>query len=1739
MQNNRVLLAFILLIAIVLPTISFAGSLNSTSSNSLSITSSISSNSLSSMTSNSLNQTVIGTTFKDVMKPISGYITYFVLLIFVIVWVYGLLEIYGEMNIEPEKKLKAMLEYTIGASSILLIAGVLYAYVNYFPQIIASTAPNLINIHSVIPVALIWFDLFIAVIISIFGFILAMRELINFIRTFQPTLRDDAKEFERNNSLTRFFVLLVFAFLSPLIVGVLFVLVTQVFFSVSAGISSALSSVSVNTTQYNIVSATVYSSNLPSCGANIFSGNFWTCLSSSMIFYEFSHAYTVGFEAAIINTAIHLMLNPFGSNVTFDVIYEIIILLLYVYGFIKIDWFSLQYISSLKTGEKEATSFEKLKRAYIQYIGFIISPILFVISIIILNSFIAMLISAMTSSSMYLIPPLLNINGVATASNLLIDIAGFIMIIFAILLILVVIIFLLLRLIGGIIFAIGIFLYLSDDYKHRAFGKNLLIIFMIIYLIPLILLLIYSFWFGFLSSSVSSALGSSHLSTVQATIGSYTATPVNGNSAEINIQPGNVNVVCNNGTSIYSALSNSNMNNSDAHGVLLAGCANFVGYWGNGYIIMAFVSLLLLIALIYGFGAISGAIGGITGIGGGEGAISTFSGLNGKPLLQKMSKIASNMQKNRSRYLKSVAKKGGIGNVAGSAFLTRSKGLVGSAVKVAGGTENLAYGLVTAPIAGTALGNALDRTRQATKNVIASAMANPEEYSYGKANDVINEYAKKIKKEGESEKDAKIRAKKELQENYGFTFDDKSKTFRVSNKNLTSFEDKTGIHLKTSISTFKELEGYNEAKKEYNKVEKEYEKVEKAYKDGKASKSKLKKAKQKRDEAKKKLDDISVNGGYKDSESYEDMKNLNDAYTDYQEAINSDDNKKKSKAKENLKNVVRTYEQKYGAKLNGGKLVKMMESSEGSMDVRNIMATALSLQDPEMSAKFISGAVNGDKIIIAKERLLTIGNGIEKAFKAEFINPATSEARERFHSIKEILGKMKNYNLISGVGLVNEYNSEIKDIDSKINKVMHDYDNDLETLKSNNPNISQEDKDKAQKELSSLQTNLEVLMHKKQQLERSRKYVESPEMLILSALNKKAIDDLKLSEAKEGRIISTRDAIHKLLESGTISSPLQVLDNLVKVSSGDELARINLTKAMLDNELRIKKKSAIETEKEINKIKWALKNENLTESQRLQYKKMEEEVTYKYNMLNSETKRIELDAGEINNLMKSLKVIKKPVISTTKYTIEKELGNYLNSEISEKSELSKTNKKKKLLIDERNKLDALNNFAEDVKENIESENFELVNNSINDETLSLINDIFKDDADAKVINRINDMKVAMNSGKNAINVLDVLEKEESDKILGVTKESLIKSLSAYKTTIEAKKNPEAIKKYDEFVKFVADKISIENLKNTSIENLSNEIKKEFENTGLDKTINPVQISDAIINSLGDNAITNEIYESFKDNIEGMSEKIKNHSQARKEIIEKSIKEISEKEEPLLKKDISNIIYGPKTKKIYVNSNEAITDREIAERVVKSIVENRAKNYNLQKSTMSILSSFDESIDEISDEKEKEKAIEFVYKEIVPELKKMTYNSFAKVVSTGISNYEDARENGRINTGFFNEQEIRRISDLQSQVEIAQMSTFKEEFLKTYTGYKNSVSGKVHQKHHSPGIRIMSERIRSLKGNEENDEESKNNEHGSIKNKIGEQEERDNFEVRGEHWGVFNSGRRQHDDDNDDNEDEDK
>jgi len=1283
MNKFNLLTSFLFLFLLLVgSTIASSNTTNLTNTNNLSISSVATSNSIQSLTSNTLNQTIVASTFKTIVSPFVNYTNYLVLLIFVLVLVYGLIEIFGELSIEPEKKLKAMLEYIVGASSILLVVFILEAYLNFFPEIIKATASNLFAIHSQIPFEIIWFNLFVAVIISIVGFLFAMRELLQFVRTFQPTLasNEEAKEFNRNASLTRFFVLIAFAFFSPLIVGLLFVILTQVFFSFSTGVSNALSSVAYNSANFNInsVSATMYYTNANfDCGANIFSQGFWTCLGANLLYLMSASSYSVGFEAVILNTGIKLMLSPFGANLTFWLIYEIVIMLLYIYAFAKIDYYSLQYVSSLKTGEKEAFNYEKLKRAYLQYIGFVLSPVLFILALILLNSFISMFISSLTSSTMFLIPPLVNINSVFTADNWILVIAGAVMIIFAVIFILAVILLLLFRLLGGLVFAIGVFFYLSEDYKHRIFGRNLLIAFAVVYLAPLILVLLYSFWFGFLPMSISQVFGYSGLNTFPATSGSYTASVIN--ATTIKISPGNIIVSCNSASSIGSALSTIG-SNRDAVSVLIEGCQEYVGYWANGYIIMAFVSLVLLILLFFGFGALTSAVGGLIGVGGGAGSISIFSGLSGLPAKEKMSQILANMKENRSRYAQKLREQGGVGKVFGGAVKGGITSTFGKAVKIGSMAENVAYGLVTAPIAGTQLGNALDFTRQATKNIIAKTFEKPDTYAYGNADDVVNAYLEKTggKKEGESDEHAKERVKKELAEKYGFEFNNKTNTFKAKKKSIEQLKAFTGKEIKASYSNFNSIVEYDNAKqeledaeKEKSEAEKEYEKISKKYEKGRATKEQLDQAKDRVSKAENRLASAREflnrkaerlkDYGFESAEDYENKKSINDAYIKYDEAKQSGDEKKKEEAFKNLVSIMQNVAKKNKIKINEGKLKKMLEGDNSYADFQNILATAYNLKGTKDFMKFISQAVEGKKEIELKRYLMNYKDNFLKALNTELITPNWNELKERYESVKDILGKMKNYNIISGVDLIDVYNKEMQDISNNMGQLQSKYSETEEKLANAK---TKEEIEKYKQELSKIMDQMQSLKKRKDILDRSKKLVEAPALLTLSILNKKTIEELKKMEAE-----------------GKLSELAVSLSNLSRLAHGDELGRMTLTKAMLENEARIKARAKEILEKELQKAREEIKTAT-TESQKMQLANTIRELQDKLRITSSEYSTIVSNKNAIDEMVNELNAIRKPIITNSKYTAEKEFMKAVNDFVIRGSIASQTNLIRKQIAEE-------------------------------------------------------------------------------------------------------------------------------------------------------------------------------------------------------------------------------------------------------------------------------------------------------------------------------------------------------------------------------------------------------------------------------------------------------------------------
>ena len=191
-------------------------------------------------------------------------------------------------------------------------------------------------------------------------------------------------------------------FLSPFILGIIFVTLTQVSFAASVNVSSSLINVSssVNSFKFPFYQTNFYTQ-CPSGLGVLNPGSWMQCIEYGV----FDSVYGVGFQAVIFNSVVSIMTSTWGSLPLFMLLYYLAILILEIYSFSKIDWYSLQYLSSLETGELEAKNYNKLKNTYIQYIAFLFSPVLFVIAIILLNAFVTAMISIISFSQLSLIPP--------------------------------------------------------------------------------------------------------------------------------------------------------------------------------------------------------------------------------------------------------------------------------------------------------------------------------------------------------------------------------------------------------------------------------------------------------------------------------------------------------------------------------------------------------------------------------------------------------------------------------------------------------------------------------------------------------------------------------------------------------------------------------------------------------------------------------------------------------------------------------------------------------------------------------------------------------------------------------------------------------------------------------------------------------------------------------------------------------------------------------------------------------------------------------------------------------------------------------------------------------------------------------------------------------------------------------------------------------------------------------------
>ncbi len=1302
MKNISPLLAIIFTLSIVFSNSIYASS-NTVNASNTSIISNLTQ--FNSETSNTLNVTTELGTFGNIVKPFSLYVDFFVIILFLIVLGYGILTIMSqefETDITDERRLRIIIEYLIGSALVLLLIPYIYIYVTYFPEIIKAVAPQLLSIKSAIPAYIITFDLFISVLISLFGFLLAMREFIKYIKTYQTGGTGkviEAVEAERAQILERVFAITAFMFLSPFVLGIIFILLTQMSISISMNLSSSLINISSTTSKAGIP---IYQTNFyVHCPSGVITGvthfgGWFQCL-----WYDISaQNYGVSFQALIFNTTANVMTSTFGDMPIFMLLYDIIALILMIYSFAKIDWYSLQYLSSLQTGEMEARSYTKLKDSYIQYLGFLFSPLLFVIAIIVLNSFTSVMLGFIMSSKLSLIPPLINLVGQPTATNLILSLSGLIMGLFGLFLLIVVIALAIIKMLGGIIFAIGVFMYLSENFKYRMFGRNLLIFFLILYITPIIIILIYSIFFGLLPTIISQALGYGNNVAVSVNLNGFQASVIPNNATGIRItgpNSVNMNVNCVNRTSVLNAEATlgSLSDSPDALGVLLGGCQNFVGYWASGYEIVAIMSLIVLIGLIIGFPSIIGTIGGITGLGSGgvSGAVPLTKGIKGKPIKSKLSIIERNIGKNRANFIKNIKKKakrsGGFGELIaekigekGKENIVKFESILKSGLKAG---ENLTYVSTTAPITGTMLGNAIDTFRSNTKALISNVATKTRDEIESNQNvflskNEIERYAKSHKRKDETDEQAIRRIKTLLTTKYGAQRDSNG-NYKITRGNLYKLEKEKNIRFTVPVKRFfnEEIEDVKaDRSEEINDVKIKYKPIindlEKKLEDAKKEKD-PKKRNKKIEELSKQLDDIKnkqmmeiekINKKYKpileevakknNFKDYKTYERLREISSDVDIIANPEKyaNKMIAKARERAREEIAIEAEQLGVTLSDGEIKRRVDEM---VDADAIRKEAMNEANNKRS-KFIEYLKeHGLKSTFNLEKMLeehpedfesvaymsfdvaSSSNSPDKAL--DMIAKAVNEQKPTIKfATKTVLGNVGREIKFQYLNpIAGTIQSKYKDVAQVIGD-LKDY-----MFVSGVPVYQKYDDElkKYQEKINQL-TNEGgklysiIIDPKKSENEKN----VAKEKLV--ELNKK----LNEIELEKKRLESKKDAIDhmSLVFKGVFKGEtLPSFVDYVRLASSDEvtreLGRIDIQRKILENERRIIDKNINEYKTDLETAMENLNRKDLTEYQRLQFEKVVNELNYKIKNLEDTKDIYDNRISNMKDIITGIKNIKK------------------------------------------------------------------------------------------------------------------------------------------------------------------------------------------------------------------------------------------------------------------------------------------------------------------------------------------------------------------------------------------------------------------------------------------------------------------------------------------------------------------
>lgn len=539
-------------------------------------------------------------------------------ILFLLFFVVGEILIYQKEITKDNLNYKPFLEYFLLSLVILVIPVVIGTYSTVMPGLLSGVGKSALTSGIAYETDAI---MIIALLISFAGFFIFIKYLTQTLVDYT----DDLKREQAKNKLGKIVLLFLFVMFSPYVFIILFL-----------GLSKVL--IDVNNSFNLSTSTLVTTSNLPflQMHPTAYSGctsspQFWQ-VGELAICVGDSLTYTVGainspytLQIGMYQAVIGLMTKGFDDVALNQLIFSLMFGIVMVISFAVLDYKVLKYLASIDT-EKDQEALREIKARLLQFTAFSLSPMLYIIFLIVIGSMITLIVALLftSSSSSDLtfspIPILFELEGVPTVLNPILFISGVLGLVFLVILIVIVAIFSLTKIFASGFFSLSTYWYFSDAPHVKAFGERSYYIIIAIFLMPIFLLFFYSIFFGLIPSMIHSSLFAGGTVVPGSSFG-YSIKADGNNTATLS-GPGisTITYSCDNQQSLSNAVASiktNSTNSENAYGAMLYSCQNYVNGYAISVLLVDIVFVILLIVGIWllahgGFTSITSSFTGVT-----------------------------------------------------------------------------------------------------------------------------------------------------------------------------------------------------------------------------------------------------------------------------------------------------------------------------------------------------------------------------------------------------------------------------------------------------------------------------------------------------------------------------------------------------------------------------------------------------------------------------------------------------------------------------------------------------------------------------------------------------------------------------------------------------------------------------------------------------------------------------------------------------------------------------------------------------------------------------------------------------------------------------------------------------------------------------------------------------------------------------------------------------------------------